>query len=213
MNISFLILTHGEPQAFDLIDYIEANKGKGDEIIVLNDPTTPEYERELKAKGVTLINNKLKYSYSEHRNYGLQHCKGDFVFALDADERPAKYLLDNLRKIIEQSKAEVIWLPRLNIFQGVTIQDAQLYGWDISDGLVNWTTGDYQCRLFKNKIGLKWYGNLHERLQIPENTKQVTLEKDAIFAIVHRKTIEQQRASNAHYNKVYTEAENRGIKC
>ena len=210
MKISYLVLTHNEAQALDLIDYLNRYKSAQDEIIILNDPVTDEYEAELKARGVTVVNHKLNYSYSEHRNFALPYCKGEWIFALDADELPQKYLLTNIRAILEETIADVLWLPRLNIFDGLTQQDAVIYGWNIVNGLVNWP--DYQSRIFRNGVGIQWEGNLHERLKAnPEHT-QLMLKEDACFSIVHRKTIEQQRASNQHYNKVYTEAENRGIK-
>lgn len=213
MKLSYLILTHNEPQALDLIAYVHRNKEAEDEIIILDDNSADGFFDTIKElSGVTIVKHKLTYSYSDHRNFGLSWCKGEFVFALDADEWPQQFLLNNVKKIIADTIADVIWLPRLNIFYGVTAEDAALWGWHLEDGLVNWNTGDYQCRLFRNGVGLEWHGNLHERLKVGEHHTQIQLTKDACFAIVHRKTIEQQRASNARYNAKYTEAENRGVK-
>jgi hypothetical protein len=76
---------------------------------------------------------------------------------------------------------------------------------------VNWNHGDYQCRIFRNGIGLKWHGNLHEAIKTTADTNQVFLAKHTKMALIHRKTIEQQRANNARYASVYTESENKSI--
>ena len=209
MNITFLILAHGEISALDLIDYLNRHRDTDSEIVVLNDPTIPQYENELKIRGAIVVNHKLEHSYSEHRNFALPHCNGDWIFALDADEIPQKYLLCNLKPILEQAQADVLWLPRLNIFQGVTPKDIAQYGWNYKDGLINWP--DYQSRLFKNNRGLVWHGNLHERILATEQHTEFKLKDDAAFSIVHRKTIEQQRLSNQRYNQAYSENENKGL--
>ena len=211
MTLTYLVSTHNEPQGPDLITFLHRHKAAGDDIVVLDDFSHDGFFNGIKHyPDLRIVQHKLVYSYAEHRNHALPHCRGDFIFVLDADEMPQRYLFDNLKNIITANPADIIWVPRLNQFAGATAQDAANYGWHLQDGLVNWNTGDYQCRLFRNHAGIKWHGNLHERLEGGPPTTHFKLKKDESFAIIHRKTIEQQRASNARYRKNYTAAENVG---
>lgn len=206
--ITYLILTHGEKETFKLIDFIQRHKDAEDEIVILNDPTTADYENQLCAKEVTVINHKLDYSYSEHRNYGLKHCKGEYVFALDADETPTIELIANIKEILASTKADLVWIPRLNVFEGLTQADAIKYGWKVNNGsIVNWP--DSQTRLFRNNGSWKWEGNLHERVK--GKGQEIHLKPDTRLCLVHRKDIAKQRADNEGYNAKYSAKENQGL--
>jgi glycosyltransferase involved in cell wall biosynthesis len=211
-TISYLILAHGEIQVFTLIKFIQKYKGKEDDIVILNDPTTTEYEENLTKAGAKIVNHKLEYSYADHRNAALPFCKGEYVFALDADETATIPLMKCVKRLLKESEADLIWLPRLNIFEGVTQEDALKYGWTITDkNIINWDTGDLQTRLFRNDGRLQWQGNLHERIHPRLTTRQVKLEIQKDYCIVHRKDIVKQRQDNQRYNTSYSTSENMGI--
>lgn len=217
-TISYLVLTNGEPQTVNLLNYLKRHKDFDDEIVVLIDGCNEHLKTCLDALHQELgqtfktIYHKLDYSYSEHRNAALPHCKGDYIFALDADEVPTEMLLANLKELFDIYQADLYWLPRLNIFEGVTAEDAAKFGWKVENGnVVNWP--DMQTRLFRNDGKLKWHGNLHERIKTLPDTKQIQLTPSTHYCIVHRKDIDRQLADNARYNAVYTVKENMGEKC
>lgn len=211
ISITYLVLVHGEEQGLALIDLLAKHKDAQDKIVVLNDPTTDEYTKKLKQKPVKVVNHKLEYSYSEHRNYALQYCHTDYIFALDADEVPSLKLLQNIKPIIANTNnPDVIWLPRLNLFNGVLPIHALIYNWTLQGNIVNWP--DLQTRLFKNRKGIKWKGNLHERLDYDDKThKVVQLPPHPDFIIEHKKEITKQLKDNEYYNLTYSESENRGL--
>jgi glycosyltransferase involved in cell wall biosynthesis len=212
MQLTYLVLTHNEPQVKQLLAFLFKNINEEDDVVVLDDYSDNRevFSQYLDYPNFTLVQHKLDYSYSEHRNYALPYCKGDYILALDADETLAKTLFDNLKVIINDLQADVFWLPRANQFEGVTDDDCRKFGWNYQNGLVNFP--DYQCRLFKNYIGLAWQGVLHERLKTDESHKQLFLKPTPELALIHKKSIDQQRAVNTHYNEKYTINENRGLK-
>ena len=208
-TVTYLILAHGEDSVFSLINYLTIHKQANDKILVLNDPTTDEYNDKLKKYPVKVVNHKLDYDYSVHRNQALPYCKTDYIFAIDADEVPNIKLMEEMPKILE-NKIDMWWVPRLNLFKGVKPIDALNNGWTLRDGIVSWP--DPQSRLFKNRKGIKWVGKLHESIKIDKKIhKEGTLPFEQDFALVHIKTIEKQIEDNQNYNAKYSQEENTGL--
>jgi len=119
------------------------------------------------------IVHPLNNDYGAHKNYGVENCSGDFIFQIDGDELPPETLLgENLKLLIGSNPgAELFWIPRVNDFKGVTEEHAKQWGWNLSMSptlqrpLVNWNTGDYQGRIFKNDYPrIKWKKKLHEQI-------------------------------------------------
>lgn len=101
---------------------------------------------------------------------------------------------------------EVLWLPRLNYFTGVTELDVKTWGWNYQDGMINFP--DYQSRIYRNLSHIRYQRRLHEKVEGFKSYTFVPPQKD--YAIVHEKTIEKQRQTNLNYNKMFTDDENRG---
>ena len=132
---------------------------------------------------------------------------GKWIFQLDADEYPTNVLLDNIDEILKlNDNTEVIWLPRLNIFNGVTDVDIKTWGWQYKDGLINFP--DFQSRIFKNVSNIRYKRRLHEKVEGYKSYMFIPPQKD--IAIIHEKTIEKQRETNLNYNKLFTSNENMG---
>ena len=97
MNISYSILTHNETDALeDLLEFLGANKKEQDEIVVLDDYSSDktlgiltEYREKY---GIIWEQRALNKNFGEQKNYLTSLCSGDFIFNLDADERPPKFL-------------------------------------------------------------------------------------------------------------------------
>ena len=101
MNISYSILTHNETDILeDLLEFLGANKKEQDEIIVLDDYSSDktlgiltEYNEKY---GIIWEQRALNKNFGEQKNYLTSLCSGDFIFNLDADERPPRFLFENL---------------------------------------------------------------------------------------------------------------------
>ena len=211
MFLSYLVTCHNETDSLEkLLSKLVQNKKDNHEIVLLDDYSdnteTLEIIQKFKDK-VNFQQHKLDKNYGNHKNYGIELCKGKWIFQLDADEVPTDGLLENIDLIIESnSKNEVLWLPRLNYFIGVTDLDVMTWGWQLNDGMINFP--DYQSRLYQNLPHIRYERRLHEKVEGFKSYVFIPPQKD--YAIIHEKTIEKQRETNVNYNKLFTEQENKG---
>ncbi len=211
MFLSYLVTCHNETDSLEkLLSKLIEYKKDNHEIVLLDDysdnPETLEIIQKFKEK-VNFQQHKLDKNYGNHKNYGIELCKGEWIFQLDADEVPTDGLLENIDLIIESnSKNEVLWLPRLNYFIGVTDLDVMTWGWQLNDGMINFP--DYQSRLYQNLPHIRYERRLHEKVEGFKSYVFIPPQKD--YAIIHEKTIEKQRETNVNYNKLFTEQENKG---
>jgi len=215
--ISYLVTCHNEgKQLNDLLNALKLYK-LDNEIIILDDNSDDRdtldvlcyYQVFLQA---SVHKHALNKNYGEHKNYGKSLCSGEYVFQIDGDELPNETLLQNLKEILTPNPTtELFWLPRVNVFKDVTEEHAKQWGWNIDNPnkWVNWHTGDYQSRIFKNLPHIKWEKRLHERV-VGAKTFAI-LPKEEEYALYHNKTIEKQIETNLRYNKEFTENENRGV--
>lgn len=196
----------------ELLWYLNKYKTGKDTLYLLYDGTEDNVPSIYK-KYAQIFYHKLDHSYSEHRNFMLQFLKNDYSFFLDADEKPAKRLMYYIKDVIrDENEPDLLLLSRINIVEGLTQEAAKMYGWDVTDGnIIQWRNGDYQTRLFKNGIGLEWKGNLHERIITSSNHRIYKFDHHPDYAIIHRKSIDQQLRNNERYNQKYTDKENKGI--
>lgn len=212
MNISYLVTTHNEDNTLHkLLSQLSSNLKSNHEIVVLDDHSDNERTlkifEEFKDK-INLHKRKLDRHYGEHKNYGIDLCEGSYIFQLDGDEYPTKLLSENIDIIIEQNKhSEVIWIPRINLFHGVTDNDALKWGWNLKyKRYVNFP--DYQSRIFANLPYIRYQRRLHEKVEGFKSHTFIPPQED--YAIVHEKSIEKQIETNLKYNEQFTENENKG---
>ena len=108
----------------------------------------------------------------------------DYIFSIDADEIPNKWLIENIHEILESNDVDLIWVPRINTVEGITDEYIQQWGWRVNEkGWVNWP--DYQGRILKNDENIKWSRGLHE--VITGTDKIVQLQADPKISLWHIK--------------------------
>lgn len=211
MFLSYLVTCHNETISLEkLLSKLIEFKKDNHEIILLDDYSDSTDTIEIINKYRDKVNfqqHSLNKNYGAHKNYGIGLCKGEWIFQLDGDECPTDELIKNIDLILkENSNNEVIWLPRLNYFIGVTDIDVKTWGWNLYDGMINFP--DYQSRLYRNKPNIRYERRLHEKVEGYKSYTFIPPQKD--YAIIHEKTIEKQRQTNINYNKLFTEEENKG---
>lgn len=211
MFLSYLVTCHNETTSLEkLLSNLIKYKKDNHEIVLLDDYSDNQTTLNIIEKykeNVVFHQHKLERNYSAHKNYGIEQCKGQWIFQLDGDECPTDLLLENIDIVLESNKAnEVIWLPRMNFFIGVTQNDADQWGWRLHDGMVNFP--DYQSRIYRNLPHIRYQRRLHEKVEGFKSYTFVPPQKD--YAILHEKTIEKQRQTNLNYNKIFTQEENMG---
>jgi hypothetical protein len=116
---------------------------------------------------------------------------GDYTFLIDADEMPQEKLIANLKNIITETKAEILFIPRINIQPGITQSYIDHYKFNINEaGWINWP--DYQGRLYKNCEYVTWTDELHTKLTGSTKIQGIVAKPE--LALWHIKSIEKQES-------------------
>jgi len=142
---------------------------------------------------------KFNKDFSALKNYTKGNCSGDYVFHIDADEIPNEILLKQLPQILEMNEVELLWIPRINIVNGITEFHMNLWNWRTTEqGWINFP--DYQARVFKNVEHIKWEGKVHEVIQGAQTYSHLPPHEE--LTLKHEKEISRQEVQNKLYNEI-----------
>jgi len=206
MKISYAITVCNELDEIKrLLDLLLNNKQEQDEIVVLVDePKADErltiilqgYER--KFDNVYVVKDSFDNHFADWKNKLTSHCKGDYIFQIDADEYPHPYFIESLPTILEHNSAvELYAVPRINTVEGLTQEHIQKWGWRVDDNnWVNWP--DFQTRIYKNSPNIRWKNKVHEVLDGHKEFCYLPMSEE--YALSHPKSIERQEKQNNYYN-------------
>ena len=187
-----------------LLHFLTTVYESDDEINILVDTTkvtqavrdTIEYFRPF---GLKVCERAFDNNFAAHRNYHISQCSGDYIFMIDADEIPQEELIKSIKNIIIKSEAELIYIPRINLCPGYTKKWLEKCNFTVNEvGWINWP--DYQGRVFKNRPGIEWGLELHEKIQ--GSTKSILLEAHPNSALWHVKSTLKQDAQGAFYDSL-----------
>jgi len=207
MMISFAITTHNEGQYIqDLLDQLVPFCEKsGDEIVVVDDFSTDPFtinvlEGYERAGSIKLHQHALNKDFAGHKNFLTEQCMGDYIFQVDADETFNENLLTYLHDIVDNNDTiDLFLIPRVNIVNGLTEDDIRSWRWQVNEkGWVMFP--DYQTRLYKNHVDIRWEGKVHERIVGYKTMAPLPAEEE--WSLYHIKDINRQRAQNALYNTI-----------
>ena len=206
MKISYSILTHNETDSLsELIQFLVKYKDEEDEIVILDDHSDNEKTKEIFDTMCSIYEIKFEQSYlykdyAGQKNYLTGMCKGMYIINIDADELPNKWLLKNIKSILEANPTiDLFWIPRVNTVEGLTQEHIQKWGWQVNEkGWVNWP--DYQGRIWRNRQNIRWKNPVHEVL---EGYKEHTfLPQEEEFCFYHHKEIGRQEKQNEFYSTI-----------
>jgi len=195
MKISYAITVCNESKdLYSLISFLKKVKDPCDEVNILVDSlhVTASVHRVLEHFRDDIIVNERDFcgDFTKHRNFHLEKCSGDYIFVVDPDEMPQEKLVKGLKKMIDESGADLISIPRINIHPGALehwLRECKFKTNEV--GWINWP--DYQCRIFKNAPGCIYYSReLHENVVGAE--KSVVLQADPSVALWHIKSVDKQ---------------------
>jgi hypothetical protein len=206
MKISYAITACNEINEMkQLLPFLIKNKRVNDEIVILFDQKNGEEE----LIDYLLTFNKLpnvqtwrgfgwNNNFADWKNKLNEHCTGDYIFQLDADEMISEYMVKNLHEILSLNpKVDLIFVPRINTVSGITDEHITNWGWNVNEkGWINFP--DAQGRIYRK--GMNWYGKVHERIiggQIFSS-----LPYDDEYCIQHHKQIERQERQNKFYKNI-----------
>ena len=209
MQISYAIPVCNEHIELEkLLSFLVKNIDENDEIVVQCDQgnTTPEVYKVLDSfktpvglkDPLKIIEFPLKGHFSNFKNNLKEHCTGDWIFQIDADELPHEFLITNLKELLKlNNTTEMLLVPRVNTVDGLTQEHISKWRWNVNEkGWVNWP--DYQTRIIQNSQKIKWQNRVHEQI-VGASTKTV-LPMQEEWCLYHPKTIERQEIQNNFYN-------------
>ena len=208
MVISYAILCHSETDSLrDLIEVIYQNKQEQDEIVIVADTTATDETlgilTEYKEKyNIIWEKHSLNKDFAQQKNYLNSLCNGRYIFNLDADELPPKYLMDNIHIICSENDCDLYWVPRVNTVDGLTDAHVKAWGWNVTEkGWVNFP--DYQARIYKNVDYINWVRPVHEIIN--GSRTHTHLPQEELFSIIHHKDINTQEKQNITYGEILNE--------
>jgi hypothetical protein len=125
----------------------------------------------------------LAGDFAAQRNFACDKARHEWILHLDTDETLAATLWRELELILSDIEADLVMLPRINLFVG-------------DDVAVNWP--DWQPKLHRSHV--RWALPVHEW---PYNFEKAhRLPCSEAFAIVHVKTKEQQIVADRLYDEI-----------
>jgi len=206
MKISYAITVCNElDEVKRLLDLLLESKREQDEIVVLVDEPKADQLLLIMLQGyetqynnVCVIEDDFNDHFADWKNKLTSHCRGDYIFQIDADEFPHPYFIKDLPSILEHNSAvELYAVPRINTVEGLTQDHIQKWGWKVDDnGWVNWP--DFQTRIYKNNPDIRWKNKVHEVLEGHKEFCYLPMSEE--YALFHPKSILRQEKQNNYYN-------------
>jgi len=205
MKITYAICVCNEHEELNrLLSFLKDVKHEDDDINILIDTknvtTSVKLVLEEFSKDITTCERDFDNNFGAHRNFQFTQCTGHYIFIIDGDEIPRVQLVKNMRNIINQSGADCIAVPRINIISDITDKYNQICKFNINEqGWINWP--DFSFRLFKNNKNIKYEKQkLHEVLSGFE--KGCSVAAKPLLAIWHIKNIKRQMKQHDLYESI-----------
>lgn len=202
MKLTYTIQVCNESrELYSLLNFLTKVIDDEDDInvVVDVDHTTEKVELVLKEfKDRVNIFMRPFDDFCKNSQFHADNATGDYIFGLDADEMPQELLIKNVKRIINESKAEIIFIPRINIHPGITQDFINFYNIKMNKmGWINWP--DMQGRIYKNAPHIKWTDEVHTKLY--GSDKVIGLEPEPALALWHIKSMEKQMSRWKHNGK------------
>ena len=211
MQISYAIPVCNEHVELErLLSFLVKHIDENDEIVVQCDKgnTTPEVYKVLDSfkapvgleDPLKVIEFSLNGHFSNFKNNLKEHCTGDWIFQIDADELPHEFLVTNLKELLKlNTNTEMLLVPRVNTVEGLTQEHVNKWRWNVNEkGWVNWP--DYQTRIIQNSSKIKWQNKVHEQIVGASTKGALPMEEE--WCLYHPKNIKRQETQNNFYDSL-----------
>ena len=220
MKISYGITVYNEYKELDnLLFHLSKHIREEDEVVITRDISKVgdksimqddfyalekvlekyEYNTFFEPRQLKVTTFEFRKDFSKLKNYTKEHCSGDYIFHIDADEIPNEILLKQLPQILEINDTDLVWVPRINIVNGITDFHLNLWKWRITEeGWINFP--DYQARIFKNADHIKWVKSVHEVIDGAKTYSHLPPHEE--LTLKHEKEIQKQEYQNKLYDSI-----------
>lgn len=196
---------HEADELAQLLPLLLAQKDSRDEVVVLQDTTTPSPAVDAVlatyASQVRVGRAQLNGDFATFKNTLLTLATGNYLFQIDADEQPGSTLVQTLKtQLARHHRADCFAVPRANYVAGLTPADVSRWQWTVDgQGRINFP--DYQLRLFRLGQDIAWKNRVHEELHGFGHCHYLPADSNA-QCLLHRKTIDRQRRQNDYYDSL-----------
>lgn len=143
-TLSICIITKNEE--LNLSRCINSVKNIADEIIVVDTGSTDNTVNLAKSLGALVYYHKWNNNFSEAKNIALDKCTKDWIFVIDADEALEPNHDLQLKKIIQDTNKEALYLNLINWIGTESINENQ------------------SLRIFRNRKEYRFVSRLHEQI-------------------------------------------------
>ena len=220
MKISYGITVYNDYKELDnLLDHLSKHIREEDEVVITRDISKVdssniiqdefyaldkvlekyEYGTWFQPKQLKVTTFHFKKDFSALKNYTKEHCSGDYIFHIDADEIPNQILIKQLPQILEINDTDLVWVPRINIVNGITSWHLQHWHWrQTEQGWINFP--DYQARIFRNTDDIKWVREVHEHIDGAKTYSHLPPHEE--LTLMHEKEIKKQEQQNRLYDTI-----------
>ena len=220
MKISYGITVYNEHTELDnLLYHLSKHIREEDEVVVTQDISKKgdksivqdefyalekvlekyEYGTYFQPKQLRVTTFEFRKDFSVLKNYTKKHCSGDYIFHIDADEIPNEVLLKQLPTILEINDTDLVWVPRINIVNGITDWHLNHWKWrQTEQGWINFP--DYQARIFRNADHIKWIKPVHEVIDGAQTYSHLPPHEE--LTLKHEKDIVRQEVQNKLYEQI-----------
>ena len=208
MKISYGITVYNETDELNrLLEILIHKTDEEDEIVIcvdgdddgvrfVLDSWTQQYAH---VKMIKVYQRKLDKDFASHKNSVIENSSGDYIFHIDADEYPHEILLRDIKPVLEMNDVDLIWIPRINIVEGITEEHMKMWGWGRTEkGWINYP--DFQSRVFRNSPNIRWQRKVHEQIQGCKTYSHLPPHEE--LSLYHIKTIEKQEKQNELYQRM-----------
>jgi len=210
MKLSYGITVHNEAEELNkLLEILIHKTDPEDEIVIVDDFSNQETQEVITSwtqqyghedmKTIKVYQRKLNGDFASQKNYVIEQCSGDYIFHLDADEYPHEVLLRDIKKVLEINDVDLVWIPRVNIVEGITQEYMNQWGWKSTEqGWINYP--DFQSRIFRNREDIRWQNKVHEHIIGCKTYAHLPPHEE--LSLYHPKTIDKQIQQNELYNAI-----------
>ena len=220
MKISYGITVYNEYKELDnLLYHLSKHIREEDEVVVTQDISKKgdksivqdefyalekvlekyEYGTYFQPKQLRVTTFEFRKDFSVLKNYTKKHCSGDYIFHIDADEIPNEILLKQLPTILEINDTDLVWVPRINIVNGITDWHLNHWKWRQTEQVwINYP--DYQARIFRNADHIKWIKPVHEVIDGAQTYSHLPPHEE--LTLKHEKDIVRQEVQNKLYEQI-----------